>query len=283
MTRRPLFPGIIVLILLAAGGAVGQNVGRGRGGGPAEPPPPAPRWPDGRINLGPPPGEAGMWSGNGRLIRNPDSYEPNNAGVRNARIGVEDVPFQPWALALTNYHHANFLKDEPHTACKPSGGPRQFITPYGFEIVDLPEMERIYIFDIGGPHSYRIVYMDGRPHPENPHPSYYGHSIGRWEGDTLVIDTVGFNDRFWTNRDGFPHTEQLRLTEKITRVDFNTLDYEVTFDDPGAFTAPWTSGFVNQWQTGDEMWEYICQDNNLSRDSMTALDGEAEGVVRIAP
>ena len=224
-----------------------------------------------------------MWSGNGRLIRNPNSYEANNGGNRNARIAIEDVPFLPWALALTDYHHANFLKDEPHTACKPSGGPRQLITPYGFEIVDLPETGRIHIFDIGGPHTYRIVYMDGRDHPDTLTPSYYGHSTGRWDGDTLVIDTVGFNERFWTNRDGFPHTDQLHLTERITRVDFNRLDYQVTYDDAGAFGAPWTSGFFNTWQDGSEMWEYICQDNNLSRESMVATDGEADSRTSIVP
>jgi hypothetical protein len=98
-----------------------------------------------------------------------------------------------------------------------------------------------------------------------------------------VIDTVGFNERFWTNRDGFVHTNQLHLIERITRVDFTTLDYQVTFDDPGAFTAPWTSGFFNTWEAGTEMWEYICQDNNLSRASMTAAAGEAEGKVDIVP
>ena len=284
MGLRVLFLAGVVVALLAPSPSLAQRGGgRGRGGELAPPAPPAPRWPDGRINLGPPPGETGMWSGNGRLIRNPNSYEPNNAGNRNARIAIEDVPFRPWALALVDYNHANFLKDEPHTACKPSGGPRQFITPYGFEIVDMPELGRVYVFDIGGPHSYRIIYMDGRGHPEDLTPSYYGHSIGNWEGDTLVIDTVGFNERFWTNRDGFPHTDQLHLTERITRVDFNTLDYTVTFDDPGAYTEPWTSGFVNTWQSDSEIWEYICQDNNLSRDSMTAAAGAAETFISIVP
>ena len=272
--------GLLVLLASWPASAEGRGGQNARGGAPASP---APRWPDGRINLGAPPGEKGLWSGNGRLIRNPNSYEPNNAANRNARIPIDDVPFQPWARAMVEYHHSNFLKDEPHTACKPSGGPRQFVTPYGFEIVDLPELGRIHIFDIGGPHSYRIVYMDGRGHPDDLRPSYYGHSIGRWEGDTLVIDTVGFNERFWTNRDGFPHTDQLHLIERVTRADFDTLDYQVTFDDPGAYTAPWTSGFFNQWQEGTEMFEYICQDNNLSPENMVGLEGEADPGSRIVP
>jgi hypothetical protein len=251
--------------------------------GDVETPRPAPRWPDGRVNLGPVPGAAGLWSGNGRLVRNPGSYEPNNAGNRNARIHIDDVPLQDWARALVDFNHANFLKDEPHTRCKPSGGPRQLVTPYGFEIVDIPELDRIYIIDIGGPHTYRIVYMDGRSHPDDWTPTYYGHSIGRWEGDTLVIDTVGFNERFWMNRDGLPHTDQMHLIERITRLDFDTLNYEVTVDDPGAYTAPWTSGFVNRWQDGAEMFEYICQDNNLAPELMVGAGVDTDRIGRVVP
>ena len=107
--------------------------------------------------------------------------------------------------------------------CKPSGGPRQFITPYGFEILELPEIKRVYVWDIGGPHSFRVIYTDGRPHPKDLEPTYYGHSVGRWEGDTLVVDAVGFSEKFWFSRDGLPHTDQLHLTERITRTNMNTL------------------------------------------------------------
>src|SRR5438128_2505938 len=81
----------------------------------------------------------------------------------------------------------------------PSGGPRQFLTPYGVEFVEMDDLQRIYIFDVGGPHTYRIVYMDGRPHPKDKDlvPDYYGHSVGRWEGDTLVVDSVVYNEKFW--------------------------------------------------------------------------------------
>jgi len=221
---------------------------------------PAPRWPDGRVNFGPVPGAKGVWQGSGRLAVNPNSYEPNT--TKAAPIHIDAVPLQPWARALVAQRHANFLNTEPHPNCKPSGGPRQFVTPYGVEIVDVPEQRRLYIFDIGGPHSYRIVYMDGREHPKDPAPTYYGHSIGRWDGDTLVIDTVGFNEGFWMSRDGLPHTDRLRLTERLTRLDYSTLKYEVTIDDPGAYTAPWTSGFNLRWTEDFEVFEYICQDNN---------------------
>src|SRR5215471_10367954 len=97
-----------------------------------EPPRPAPRWPDGRIRLGSLPGEVALWGGSGRLAINPGSYEPRT--TLNAPIHVDDVPLQPWARALLNYRHLNFLKDEPYTRCKPSPGPRLWTTAYGIEI-----------------------------------------------------------------------------------------------------------------------------------------------------
>lgn len=259
-----------IVWILAAQAAAAQ--GRGAAAGPAKP---TPRWPDGRVNLGSPPGEPGLWTGNGgRLAVNPNSYEPNS--TRNAPIHIDDVPLQPWARALTNFRHANSLADEPHTRCKPSPGPREFVTPYGIEIIDFPELQRIYVIDVGGPHSYRTIFMDGRPHPAGASLalSYYGHSIGKWEGDTLVIDTVGINERSWMNRDGIPHTDRLHLIERITRTDYNTLKYEVTIDDPGAFTATWNSGFSLGWSAGTEGFEYICQDNNLAAETM---GGEVAG------
>jgi hypothetical protein len=98
-------------------------------------------------------------------------------------------------------------------------------------------------------------------------PTYFGHSIGHWDGDTLVVDTVGYNENFWMNRDGMPHTDQLHTIERIRRPDFDTLDYTVTVDDPGAYTAEWTSGYTLGWEKG-ELFEYMCQENNLSPESM---------------
>ena len=126
----------------------------------------------------------------------------------------------------------------------------------------------MYLFDIGGPHTFRTIYMDGRPHPKNPDPTYYGHSTGKWEGDALVVDSIGFNEKVWIDREGTPHTEQLHMIERFTRTDMNTLKYEVTIDDPGAYTKPWTGGFMLRWTSGGELFEYVCQDNNLSPNGM---------------
>src|SRR5215831_11655689 len=244
---------------------------------------PTPRWPDGRVNLNSPPGEKGLWGGGGRLAVNPKSYEPRT--TLNAPIHIDNMPLQDWARALVDYRHSNFLKDEPYTHCKPSPGPRLWTTAYGFEILDVPELQRIFILNNGGPHSFHIIYMDGRPHPaaKDLVPSYYGHSIGHWEGDTLVVDTVGFNERVWMNRDAFPHTEQLHLVERLTRQNFNVLKYEVTIDDPGAYTAPWTTSFSLQWTSGSELFEYICQENNHGPELMVGAETSADRSSPIVP
>jgi hypothetical protein len=273
----------IIVMILHAMPAVAQN--QQRGAAPA-PPRPAPRLPDGRINLNAPEGERGVWAPQGivQLSINPNSVNRAGAASRlpNA-TPIEQVPFQPWSRALHASRQEAFESDEPHTRCKASGAARQFITPYGVEFLEAPEEQLMYIFDIGGPHTFRTIYMDGRSHPKNLEPTYYGHSVGRWEGDTLVVDTVGFNEKFWIDREGSPHTERLHLIERFTRTDFNTLRYEVTIDDPGAYTATWTGGFLMRWNAGTDLFEYVCQDNNKSPEGMVGTGTSVERVSPIVP
>jgi hypothetical protein len=257
-------------------GQRGQGGGRGQAAGPAKP---TPRAPDGKVILGTAPGEKALWfpaGGGGERFINTDDANPV-AG----KLKVSEVPFQPWARALYEHRGANQL--EPHTRCKPSGGPRQFLTPYGVEILDMPELKQIFIMDLGGPHTYRTIYMDGRPHPKNLVPSYYGHSTGRWDGDTLVIDTAGFNEKFWIDRQGVPHTNNLHMIERLTRTDYNTIRYEVTISDPGAYTAVWTSGFNLRWTANSELFEYICQDNNFASDLMVGAQEFVDRSSQIIP
>ena len=245
------------------GGGRGRQgaAGRGRRGGPAAP---APRNAHGRVHLGAATaGEKGMWLPAGGVVLTPIA---------------PDIPFQPWAAALYQDRVGHRL--EPHARCKASGVVRQFQTPYGVEIVELAELQRIYLFDVGGPHTFRIVYMDGRSHPERPSPSYYGHSIGWWEGDTLVIDSVGYNEGFWLDRMGAPHTERLHTVERLTRTDASFLQYEMTIDDPNVYTAPWNARFDMRWEQGTELFEYICQEANYAHDLMV---GTLKSVDRTTP
>ena len=230
---------------------------------------PTPRHADGRINIGSIPGEKGHWIRTRREL----VAEPGMENRLPSDLAIENVPFQPWAREMWNYRRSKDDRDSPHARCKPSAGPRQIGTAYGFEIVDLPEIKQVLIFDIGGPNTWRTVYTDGRKHPANLEPSFYGHSIGWWEGDTLLVDSVGFNEKNWIDAMGLVHTDQYHQLERFTRLDSNTLKYEVTVDDPGAYTTKWTAGFHLRWNEGAELFEYVCQQNNLNPEMVIGDDG----------
>lgn len=232
--------------------------GRARAAVPSKP---APHFADGTPNLGITPEQRGVWL----------PLDRSDLGRRSTLAPIETIPFQPWAKAL--YDDRQIHELEPHTRCHASGVARQFQTPYGVEFVQMPDLQRTYIFDIGGPHTFRVIYMDARPHPAKLDPSSYGHSVGHWEGDTLVVDSVGFSENFWIDRTGLPHTERLHTVERFTRTDFNTIKYEVLIDDPTVYTKPWSGGFNLRWTADVELFEYICQDNNTAPNLMTK-DGQ---------
>jgi len=236
---------------------------------PKAPAKPTPRWPDGKPVMGAVPGEKmGTW---GSCCGN----------LAMAAVGGAP-PFQPWAKGVFADRRENLL--EPHTRCKPSGGARQFVTPYGTEMAEFRELQQIMVFDIGGPHTFRIIYLDGRQHPKDLQPSYYGHSIGHWEGDTLVVDTVGFNERAWIDRAGTPHTTQLRYIERFTRTDHDTMKYEVTIDDPGAYTATWkTTPMTMTWGADRELFEYVCQQSNYAHELMVGTFEHVDRTEVIVP
>ena len=249
------------LTILCAATASAQ----GRGGGAPRPAPPAPRWPDGTINLGAVPGATGLWDGAEPLATNPKNYETVAGRPRPGLVDLKEVPLQPWAKALLDERHARFLADEPYTRCKPSPAARSFGTAYGIELLNIPGSHRIYLFQTGGAHSFRVIYLDGRTHPARVEPSAFGHSIGWWERDTLVIDTIGIDESAWLERWGLPHTDKLHTIERVTRVDFNTLEYALTVDDPGAYTAPWTSGYTKRWSPNQETFDYAVRRTTTDR------------------
>jgi hypothetical protein len=200
-------------------------------------------------------------------------------GITDPINPVDQTPFQPWAKAL--YEDRQVHELEPHARCKASGAARQFLTPYGVEFLEMPELKRLYIFDIGGPHTFRTVYMDGRSHPADLEPSYYGHSIGWWDGDSLVIDSTGYNESFWLDRRGMPHTTQLHTVERFTRKDADTVNYSIRVHDPGAYTADWTGGFDLGFERGVELFEYSCQQANYAVELM--VGGERSSIDRTSP
>jgi hypothetical protein len=237
---------------------------------PPQAPRPTPRGADGKPSLGFADGTGGYWA-------YPSSTVLTQAGANVVmdRDGVlarladapRVAPFQPWALGLYRNRQQRHLADDPgYLNCKNPGGVRQLQSPYGVQFVEDPERQRIFVLVGSGNRNYRIIYMDGRNQQgqvqgDDDNPLYYGRAVAHWEGDTLVVRTTGFNEDFWFTNGGLPHTNQLSLIERFSRPDYDTLRYEVTVDDPGAYTQPWSSGWDLRWVGGEDLPIYFCQDN----------------------
>jgi len=220
--------------------ALGQSVRR-----PPPPSDPAPRLPNGMIDLN------GLWIGGAAV----------NDMERDGGLKPGEVPILPAARALRDSRKE---QDDPYLYCMPQGVVRGQPYPWRF-VQNYTHKAPTHLFKLeeGNIHSFRQIFMDGRKHPAELDPSWFGHSIGSFEGDTLVVDTVGFNDKFWFDRRGHPHTEQLHTIERFTRKDLGHMDVKVTVDDPGAYAKPFTLSFAARLSNqGDELMEYICQENN---------------------
>jgi len=260
----------------AAGGGGrggGGRGGGGRGGADAAALPPVPRIPNepqygvqaGKPDFG---GLAkGDWSV--PYVINMASY-PQNHDSKGCPV---IVPFKPAALALWEDRELrNNEAGDPESFCLPPGVPRMMYTPYPAQIYQMPD--RILMVFEGGAHVWRLIWMDGRELPKSAddiNPDYLGYSVGHWEGDTLVVNSMGFNHQTWLDASGHPHGEQLKVTERYTRTNFNTLQFSATIDDPEYYTEPWTTVVNIPWTAnthgpftmrGGELMEYICQENN---------------------
>jgi hypothetical protein len=211
---------------------------------------PIPRLPDGTIDI------TGPWFDGGS----------NGDIERDGGLKPGELPLLPWAKELRD---KRLSKDEPYTACLPMGVPRHNPYPWKFAMSYTSKgLSHIYVLhETGDAGAHRVVYMDGRKHPDDLLPTWWGHSIGRFEKDTLVIDTVGYNDKFWFDSRGTPHTEQLHTTERWTRINFGRMTNDFTIDDPGAFSKPVTLKFTASLvrpglKVGGDLMEFICLEDN---------------------
>jgi Carboxypeptidase regulatory-like domain len=186
--------------------------------------------------------------------------KPDLSGVWYAQRTVDAGKPEPlpWAEALLKERAANNSKDAPGAHCLPRG-----ITNAGalfpFKLVQTSSL-LVMLFEDDIP-SHRQVFLDGRGHPKDPNPMWMGHSIGHWEGDTLVIDTVGFDDRSWLDTAGHAHTEMMRVIERFRRPDLGHLEIELTIDDPGAYAKPWKIMRASELDPSDDIGEYVCNEN----------------------
>ena len=209
--------------------AKGRGFGRGGKKGPAGP---LPRLSDGKPDI------TGVWNGFGGS-------------------GQDAPDMLPWAAKVVADHRAAGGAEDFEARCLPGGPPRA--APYHTSFFATPKLV-VMLFE-GNIHTYRQIFIDGREHPKDLDPTWYGHSIGKWDGDTLVVDTVGFNDKFWFDFAGHPHTEQLHVIERFRRRDLGNLDMDITIEDPAAYTEPWKLKRTSVLMKG-EISEYICNENN---------------------
>jgi hypothetical protein len=199
---------------------------------------PAPKTPDGKPDL------SGLWQA------------PNAKYLQNLAADVAQVPYQAWAEASFKRIQANNGKGRPQERCLPHGVPDYDALPMPIKIIQTPG-EIVLLYEAYT--HFRQVFMDGRPLPKEPQPTWMGYSVGKWEGDTLVVDSSGFNDQTWLDDGGHPHSEALHVTERFHRRDYGHIDLQLTVDDPKAYTKPWGASLVLNFQPDDELLESICE------------------------
>lgn len=197
--------------------------------------------------------------------------KPDFSGLwmRMSRTVTEGLkPVQPWVDALVQQRREDLYKDGMVAQCLPLGP--GYITTNGLaeetggmtKVIQTPALIVILNPDL----TYRQIFMDGRALETDPNPSWMGYSVGRWEGDTLVVESNGYNDRTWLDRDGHPHTEALRVTERYRRPDFGHIELDVTLHDPTLYAAPWTAAVGLRLAADTELLEYVCNENTKPRE-----------------
>jgi hypothetical protein len=236
------------------------------------PTPGIPRTADGKPNLSAPvprtadgkPDLSGIWRA-----------KPAASGVTDK--AMQSVKPQPWAAALSKKRKEDLGRENMSVLCLPFGPRADFGVG---KIIQTPGMLIMLFEDL----TYRQVFLDGRPLPEDPNPDWMGYSVGHWDGDTLVIESAGYNDRTWLDDDGHPHTEALRVTERLRRTDFGHLELERTLDDPKALSQRWVIPISFELDADTEMLEYVCAENERDRDHLvgTAAD-DTKNEVKVAP
>ena len=261
LERKPrlLVPGAAFLCLCAAP-AAGQWLDA--------PEPEGPRTTDGQIDLEAPPPRLP----NGRIDLQGIWMPDDNRYIRDLALDVGDdkVPYQPWARRLFDERKDGaHSREDPDAHCLPQGIPKLGWVSYPWKLIETPSsiaiLHETFTF-------WRQIFTDGRKVDPNATPTWMGYSTGRWDGDTFIVETSGFNGKAWLDQLGRPTTDQLRVTERFTRTHFGHMRIDVTIDDSGAYTAPWSASQVVHLRPGWEPLEFICLENNRDIESLPGED-----------
>jgi len=222
---------------------------------------PAPRTSDGKPDL------SGLWQ------RISLKYE------RNIAADLKPEEIQPWAQALVRQRSEDLQKDHMSVQCLP-WGPSYNNSARKTKIVQTPGLLLMLDEDL----TYRQIFLDGRKLETDPNPSWMGYSVGRWDGDTLVVDSFGFNDRTWLDRDGHPHTEALRMTERYRRLDVGHMRIEITVNDPQVYARPWTVALNAELTPDTDLLESVCNESHHSLEHWVGkASDEKKSEVKVAP
>jgi hypothetical protein len=255
-------------ILLAGGILFPGFLGSGNAQWLNYPTPGVPRLPNGKPDLAAParrtangkPDLSGVWQleapacGQNGCDDYPGAPEFLNMGAK-LKGGL---PYQPWVAALVKQRSADLGRDDPVARCRPAGVMRILTFPPCRKIIQLSDLLVILSErDV----TFRQIFLDGRPLPKDPTPTWNGYSTGKWDGDTLIVETNGLRDGTWLDRNGNPLTDAAKMTEKFRRVNYGLLEIEVTVDDPKAYTQPWTVKLNQRIVLDTDLLDYYCQDN----------------------
>jgi hypothetical protein len=221
-----------------------------------------PRLPDGKPDL------SGIWHAtqpnrcvNGRGDSVPCGIEIGGSplgGNLGRNLPGGSLPYQAWAAKLFQERHAALSIDDPHVRCLPDNPPRHWTLPHLTKIVHTPKLA-VLLYEVNA--MYRQVFIDGRPFPEDPNPTWNGYSVGHWEGETLVVETRGFRDNLWIDTWGSPMSDVAKMTEKLRRPNFGTMEIELTIDDPKVYTKPFTVTLSESLEADTELIDEFCLEN----------------------
>ena len=227
---------------------------------------PAPRAPDGKPDL------SGLWN----------KISPRYS--RNVAADLKPEEIRPWAQALVEQRKEDLGREYMNVQCVPLGpGYATSADSTGAEMMKIVQTAGLILI-LNPDLTYRQIFLDGRALESAPNPSWMGYSVGRWDGDTLVVESFGFNDRTWLDHDGHPHTEALRMTERYRRGAFGNLEIEVTLSDPATYTRPWTVTVRAELAADTEMLEWVCNENRRSLDHWVGkASDERRDEVQVAP
>jgi hypothetical protein len=220
---------------------------------------PIPRTSDGKPDL------SGIWAANKRLaLQHPEARAKFPDGPMHLEWfvpGTAGVPLLPGARALYQEREKQFGAGSPPAHCLPRGVP---IHTMAFSLTKIVQNPRVTLILFEESNHYRQVFTDGRGLPDDPQPTWFGYSVGRWDADTFIVETNGYNDLSWMDDAGLPHSDALRTTERFTRRDFGHLAVTVTFDDPKSYSRPWAVNLPFELQADTELIEDVCDNERDS-------------------